>query len=70
LTEKTGLDIDLDEFPCCAKFAIFAFFTIRHTKIFDLKENIAMKFPSQMFNPQAVVEKEFSDSEDGEKYWH
>lgn len=29
-----------------------------------------MKFPSQMFNPQAVVEKEFSDSEDREKYFN
>ena len=46
------------------------FFTIRPTKIFDLKENIAMKFPLQMLNPQLVGEKEVSDSEDGEKYWH
>ena len=46
------------------------FFTIFPTKIFDLKENIAMKFPRQMLKPQLVVEKEVSDPEDGEKYWH
>ena len=46
------------------------FFTIRPSKIFALKENIAMKFPLQMLNPQLVGEKEVSDSVDGEKYWH
>ena len=29
-----------------------------------------MKFPRQMLKPQLVVEKEVSDPEDGEKYWH
>ena len=45
------------------------FYHLPH-KIFDLKENIAMKFPRQMLKPQLVVEKEVSDPEDGEKYWH
>ena len=54
------------------EFLPFFFFFLPSApqKIFDLKENIAMKFPLQMLNPQLVGEKEVSDSEDGEKYWH
>ena len=60
----------LINFLVAQKLRFLPIFTIYHTKIFDLKENIAMKFLRQMLNPLLVVEKEVSDSEDGEKYRH